>query len=180
MNTKAVNSAAGVVLAALQQNRTAAGIALALDSAQMLMTPETAAELETLRARVAELEAELGIGSPWTCEVCSKENTRDVCVICETDRPEPRERTVDEGPIAYALTDKAEAECDHPNGYGPYGCAGCGEFRPPADEEDVTPQVRKLRSLLAGQRAAVEDQHDSPLHHPYRLGRDLPQAGGAS
>lgn len=58
MNTNLVNRAAGVVLAALEQDRTAAGIALALESAQMLMTPETAAELAKLRARVAELEAE--------------------------------------------------------------------------------------------------------------------------
>ncbi|WP_051858501.1 hypothetical protein [Streptomyces cellulosae] len=49
MNTKLVNSAAGVILAALTQNRTAASIALALDSAQLLMTPQTAAEYEQLR-----------------------------------------------------------------------------------------------------------------------------------
>ncbi|NUP16590.1 MAG: hypothetical protein HOZ81_10875 [Streptomyces sp.] len=48
MNTRLVNSAAGVINAALTQNRTAAGIALALDSAQLLMSPEKAAELEAL------------------------------------------------------------------------------------------------------------------------------------
>lgn len=57
MNTRLVNTAAGVINAALTQNRTSAGIALALESAQMLMTPETAAELELLRVRVTELEA---------------------------------------------------------------------------------------------------------------------------
>lgn len=41
------------------------------------------------RARVAELEAELRIGLPWTCDACGKENTRDVCAVCETDRPDP-------------------------------------------------------------------------------------------
>jgi predicted nuclease with TOPRIM domain len=56
MNTKLVNSAAGVINAALGQDRTAAGIALALESAQLLMSPETVAELEQLRCRVAELE----------------------------------------------------------------------------------------------------------------------------
>ncbi|MFI2426562.1 hypothetical protein ACH5A7_21110 [Streptomyces sp. NPDC018955] len=56
MNTKSVSSAAGVILAALQQNRVPAGIALALDAAGLLMTPETAQELAELRARVAELE----------------------------------------------------------------------------------------------------------------------------
>jgi hypothetical protein len=59
VNTTSVNTAAGVILAALTQNRTAAGIALALDSAQMLMTPETVAELKQLTDRVAELESEL-------------------------------------------------------------------------------------------------------------------------
>lgn len=57
MNTKLVNSTAGVINAALTQNRTAAGIAMALESAGLLMTPETGVELESLRARVAELEA---------------------------------------------------------------------------------------------------------------------------
>ncbi|MFD6970722.1 hypothetical protein [Streptomyces sp. NPDC059949] len=38
----------------------------------------------------------------------------------------------------------------------------------------------KLRSLLAGQRAAVEDPHDSPLHHDYRLGHDLPEIAEVS
>lgn len=57
MNTKLINSAAGVINAALTQNRTAAGIALALDSAQLLLTPETTAELAALQARVAESKA---------------------------------------------------------------------------------------------------------------------------
>ncbi|NUR42037.1 MAG: hypothetical protein HOV73_18315 [Streptomyces sp.] len=130
MNTKAITSAAGVINAALTQNRTAAGIALALDAAGLLMTTETAAELARLRARFAV-----------------------------SDHP------VDEDPIAYALTDKVAEACDHPNGYGPDGygpdgCAGCGEFAPTRYEDDVRPQVRKLRALLAGQRAQVGPQVD--------------------
>lgn len=58
MNTKLVNSAAGVILAALEQNRTAAGIALALDSARLLLTPETTGELKQLQDLVAELETQ--------------------------------------------------------------------------------------------------------------------------
>jgi hypothetical protein len=57
VNTKNVNSAAGVILAALTQNRTPAGIALALESAGLLMTPETAADMASVSAdavRVAE------------------------------------------------------------------------------------------------------------------------------
>jgi hypothetical protein len=45
--------------------------------------------------------------------------------------------------------------------------------------EAVTPRVQAMRALLDGQRAAVEDPHDSPLHHSYRVPRDLPQTDGA-
>ncbi|MFM9566157.1 hypothetical protein [Streptomyces turgidiscabies] len=67
MNAKLVNSAAGVINAALTQNRTAAGIAVALESAGLLMGPDTAAELARLRqyaehkqSREEELLATLG------------------------------------------------------------------------------------------------------------------------
>jgi hypothetical protein len=50
--------------------------------------------------------------------------------------------------------------------------------------------MRDLRAALTGapdgitQRIAPlqalrEDPHDSPLHHDWRLGRDLPEMGGA-
>jgi hypothetical protein len=57
MNTKRVNSAADVILRALTQNRTAAGIACALESAQMLQSPETAAESAKLRQDYVEAAA---------------------------------------------------------------------------------------------------------------------------
>jgi hypothetical protein len=66
------------------------------------------------------------------------------------------ERPADEDPIAFTLTEQTAEHCDHPNGYGPNGCAGCGEFRPADDEDDVTPQVNKLRQILAGQRDQAE------------------------
>lgn len=99
MNARAINSAAVVIQAAQTQGRLAAGIALALDAAGLLNSPEHAAEVAALRTRVAELDAERAEGHP-----------------------------VDEDPITYALTPKADAV------------------------RDVTPQVRKLRALLAGQR----------------------------
>ncbi|MFJ3170596.1 hypothetical protein ACIPJK_07400 [Streptomyces roseus] len=56
MNTRLVNTAADVLHAAMEQGRvTPAGLAYALESAQLLQSPETAAELARLRARVAEL-----------------------------------------------------------------------------------------------------------------------------
>lgn len=88
------------------------------------------AEIGRLKARVAELEQ----------------------LLAGKDRPS------DEGPIAFTLTDKALEDCDHPNGYGPNGCGGCGALAPADVEDDVRPQVRKLRSLLAGQRAEAGER----------------------
>ena len=59
MNTKLVNSAAGVINAALGQDRTAAGIALALESAQLLVAPGTVAELERLAGLLVARSEEL-------------------------------------------------------------------------------------------------------------------------
>jgi hypothetical protein len=51
MNTRRVNAAADVIARAMENGRRVpAGMALALESAQMLMSPEIAAELESYRA----------------------------------------------------------------------------------------------------------------------------------
>ncbi|MGW6600491.1 hypothetical protein [Streptomyces sp. NPDC055036] len=57
MNAKRVSAAAGVILAAQKQRKTALGIAAELEAACLLQSPESAAEVEQLRARIAELEA---------------------------------------------------------------------------------------------------------------------------
>jgi hypothetical protein len=44
-----------------------------------------------LEQRARELEAELRIGTPWKCPVCSKENDRDACLLCDTYRPDPED-----------------------------------------------------------------------------------------
>jgi hypothetical protein len=162
VNARALNALAAVILAAQEKDRTPMGIAIAVESAGLLLSPESAAELEQLRsarrvehvwychkarmerreraradrptgevralraeraetntaltlavednallrARVAELMAELRIGTPWTCGPCGKENTRDVCVVCETDRPE-----ADEEPYASRLLPARDALC---------------------------------------------------------------------
>ncbi len=46
-------------------------------------------------------------------------------------------------------------------------------------EEDVRPQVQKLRALLAGQREVVDGEHYAVVHHDYHNGRDMPETGGA-
>lgn len=41
-------------------------------------------------------------------------------------------------------------------------------------------QMREgLTRYFAGQGPVLEDPHDSPLHHDYRVGRDMPETGGA-
>jgi hypothetical protein len=58
VNTKALNELAALICRAQEQDRTPMGIAFAVDAAGRHMSPEAAAELESLRARVAELEDE--------------------------------------------------------------------------------------------------------------------------
>lgn len=122
MSTKLVNTAADVILRALTQNRTAAGIALALESAQLLQSPETAAELERLRARLAEYE-----------------------------RPadeDPIRYTLTETADA---EDGVSGPCDCGEGAVHYTADDC-PAKQRAATGDVMPQVAKLRSILAGQR----------------------------
>jgi hypothetical protein len=158
---RAVNAAADVIhRAQVNGTQTATGLAIALESAQLLQSPETARELERLRARVADLEAE-------------RHSTNEALSDAAEQLRADRDRI-------------AELEAAR---------TGSGGHSHP-EAEDVTPQVRKLRALLAGQRAAtetdpgrraawrmlaepLEDPHDSPLHHDYRVGRDLPQTGSA-
>lgn len=65
MNTRALNALAGVICAAQKAGRrTPMGIAQAIAAAQLLQSPETAAELLALRKRVAELEAEVAEERP--------------------------------------------------------------------------------------------------------------------
>lgn len=177
-STRAINAAAGVIHAAMQQGKTLPQtIAYALDSAGLLNSPETAAELEHLRKRFAELEAAAGDGST---------------------------RTVDEDPITYALT--AQAEALHASSgavitttteplVDPNGCGWCGipkdkhgrqwtlsagwhPWNRPTQEQ-IKERMRRRRSvaqlqgLLARQ---VEDPHDSELHHTYAIPRDFPEA----
>lgn len=163
MNAKRVNSAAGVILAALQQNRTAAGVALSLESAQLLMTPETAAELERLRARVAELE-----------------------------------QVIAEAPASYVLMERAQASADRltaptqalrVEAKQPGACDSCGTL-----PERWCPDCAACEKGCFGGfdgnscshanapwsvRVLREDPHDGPLHRDWRLGRDLPETGGA-
>ncbi|WP_407553118.1 hypothetical protein QOM21_24055 [Streptomyces sp. Pv4-95] len=56
MNARLVSRAADLICRSMKTKQTAAGIAADLDAAGMLQSPESAAEVERLRTRVAELE----------------------------------------------------------------------------------------------------------------------------
>lgn len=51
-----------------------------------------------------QLKAELRIGAPWTCDACGKQNSRDVCAVCETDRPNAAEQGEKNTPTGAAFT----------------------------------------------------------------------------
>jgi hypothetical protein len=86
MNTRRINSAAEVINTALTQNRTAAGIALALESTGFLVTPE----LEKLRARVAELEAERHVTNEALDDAVQELRRRpsEATAKCRCDEPD--------------------------------------------------------------------------------------------
>lgn len=160
------------VICRAQENgkRTPMGIAVAIDSAGLHMHPETAAELEALRLRVAELEAE---------RHSTNEALVDITIAHRATEAE-REKPAAEGeypPVmpwallmdADALTEflvaLANAICHSPL----YGAVWeieetCATWRATAEakhanttapsssaKEDVRPQVLKLRALLARQ-----------------------------
>jgi seryl-tRNA synthetase len=65
VNARAVSAAAHVIHAAMKTHQTAAGIAAAVDSAGMLMSPEKAAEVERLRELLHDVQ---GIARRRTAE----------------------------------------------------------------------------------------------------------------
>ncbi|GGT43651.1 hypothetical protein [Streptomyces purpureus] len=147
MNAARVTAAAGVILAAMQTRQTAAGIAAALESACLLQSPEIAAEMSALRARVAELEAE-------------RHSTNEALSDAAQALRVQRDRITG----LEALTPAPIQTCRTCGAGYTYGqpCSTC-EF-----------QARMATELAARQRQQ-EDPHDGPNHHDYALGRDLPE-----
>jgi hypothetical protein len=128
----------------------------------MLMSPEVAAELERLRARVAELEAERRSTNEAlddAVQALRLRNTQrgDVELLIEQERGFGEEcvdigkledalglgsddEVVEAGPSVEMSADKLTALVAPAQSLQPVG-------------DDVRPQVRKLRALLAGQHA---------------------------
>ncbi|MFF9129158.1 hypothetical protein [Streptomyces sp. NPDC014806] len=117
MNTRLVNTAAGVLAAAMQQGKALpANLAIALDSAQLLQSPETAAETARLRGELAKALEQTAAARVHVTEL--EENLRAVNAGWSVSRARVAEleqqlavkdRPADEDPICYALTPKADA-----------------------------------------------------------------------
>lgn len=139
-------SESGLSTRAMQRGtQTPTGWAIALDSTCMLNSPETAAELASLRAEVPALRAR----------------------VAELEQLLIGKGTVDEDPICFALTDRVEQLPAAPR---------VRHLRELADRQRAQAAVDGDTQPVVHSRAAdLEDPHDSPLHHAYLIGRDLPE-----
>lgn len=169
MSAALSTTVAGVINAALTQGLTAPGIATALESAQLLLEPEKAAEfekllrwhredattIERLQAQVAELEAQraalavrLRAGQRWR-------QGRTQPLVSQDYVSQDELRAI----FGIKLTAPWEAPGEAP-------CRPCGCPKRFNRHSDGCPTL----------------QGDDPflLRHDYSKGRDLPESGGAS
>ncbi|WP_033307396.1 hypothetical protein RFN58_07185 [Streptomyces iakyrus] len=154
MNTKRVKAAGEVILAAQKRGHiTASAWAAALEAACMLQSPETAAEQQALQARLDKVER---------------------AYVFDVAELRARVAELDERLATLrALCDAADQ----------VGIVSGGWFtveavRRAASGEPL-PKPDALTRTFTPVAALREDPHDSPLHHTYRLGRDLPQPDAA-
>jgi hypothetical protein len=158
VNTKRVNAAADVIARARKNGKqTPAGWAVALESAQMLMSPEIAAELESLRNRVAELEAERHV----TNEALSDAAER---LRADRDRIAELERRV------------AAEECRCPEPAPLCGGCRCRCHKPGESPDALTRMFAPTQAL----REPMDGEHYASVHHDYRIPHDMPQPGSAT
>jgi hypothetical protein len=205
MNTKALSSLAELICRAQEQDRTPMGIAFAINSAGRHMSPETAEELAALRTQVAELLAERH-STNEALDDAAKALRADRDRIAELEAQRERRRVRLVALQNDALNMRGSLS---PMGGGRKVPFPLGETLTPAVDwliarvaelEALTPAaVQTCRKCGAGytygepcsnclfrermkaelQARSLEDPHDSPLHHSYRLGHDLPELGGA-
>jgi hypothetical protein len=167
-----VNGAAGVILAALEQNRTAAGIALALESAGLLMTPETAADMASVSTdavrvaeeSLAELKREHEANAALRTRVAELDAQREaLSARLRAGQRWKQGRTPALVSQDFVSQDELRAM---------FGIPMVAPWDEPTKPDALT-------RTFAPTAALREDPHDSPLHHGYRLGRDLPQSDAA-
>lgn len=157
MNAAALTALAGVIRRAEELGRTPTEIAFAVESAGMHMSPETAAELETLRKRVAELEAERHSTNEALSDAAERMRAdRDRIAELEAGiawRDAERSRWADVHALVERAIDKGWSTVD-----------------------TVDLEVELGPEPTAPSEAPCE----GPQRHEYRVCRDLPEMGGAS
>jgi hypothetical protein len=180
-----------------------AAMADRLADAQLVQSPETAAELETLRARVAELEAaakairHLHTDSPMgPCPVCvdadamGRGEDYTVPFPCPTARLAGA-KDCDPPYVSRLLPprDAACAGCGHSGAEHHHGDTKCWAHLPKGHGDpirlcvcegfvagsSVEVSADRLTRLLAPSQVLREDAYESPLHHNYRVSHDLPE-----
>lgn len=199
MATRAVNAAAGVLLAAMKQGRqTPTGLAITLDSACLLNSPETAAELAHLRAENPELKRQLESARVDGARLIQAEQRRaELEAVLDTHRKDDqveikrlRERVTDLEAELYTEQAQHRTTLEQRNAHAqellrlrPQAAALQRQLVAkdrPVDEDPIayalTEKADGITSRIAPTQALqLEDPHDSPLHHTYTVGRDLPE-----
>lgn len=210
MNAKRVNTAAGVIARAMDNGYvTPAGWATALESAQLLQSPEMAhrmaeleAERDALRARVDEVER------AYTFDTAGLKRERDAlqrrlhdAAMVKVWKNEDGKRFVFVEDLAPALlglepegapVDGISRRIAPTQALRNDACSACGSL-----PEEWCPDCAACRKGCYGgnegnpcthpnapwvkrEVVAPQGEHYAAVHHEYRVPRDLPQVGGAS
>lgn len=201
MNTKLIAAAAEVICAAEKKSTVPVTLAIALDAAGLLQSPGTAAELARLvqdraqwRTRYYDesrtyWDAELSPGGeccadcyqPVESEPCAEHHPTTVAARLAEENERLRVR------VAELETERSRpAPVLPPRAIAAAELVRADHYKDAARLLEDTGQdddaVNFLDVMadgireLATEQVSLEDPHDGPLHHTYRLGHDLPEA----
>lgn len=146
----------------------------------MPLGKELAPVVEWLLSRVAELEAERHVTNEALDDA-----VRELRARRESTPAEARY-------VSHVLPPRdsicARSGCGHSGEEHHHGDTKCWAHLPKKHGDPVTvcgcsgfvAEADGITARIAPTQALLEDPHDSPLHHPYRVGRELPETGGAS
>ncbi|MFD5509168.1 hypothetical protein ACFWIB_15505 [Streptomyces sp. NPDC127051] len=188
MNTSLVNTAAGVIHAAMEQGRSLPqALAYALESAQLLQSPESAAELYRLREQLREALAGAGVADELYREWMRRAETAEARVAeLEAERHSTNEALSDAAEqlrrdrdrIATLEAERTGLVADRDAQIVEWLGKKAREYGySNAEKRAKADAVARMADKLS--RGAVrrphEDGYVSPLDHDYRFGRDLPE-----
>lgn len=181
MNTKRVDAAAGVIHAAMQQGKTLpSSFAYDLEAAQLLQSPGRAAELTARRNEDMALRTELApMGAPRAVPFelgASLVPAVQWLIARVSERGSQSARLAEENERLRARV--AELEADRNRDVAAWLDKKAREYRSTRGREHALQAEVLERMADKVRRGAIrplENPHDSPLHHDYRLGRDLPE-----